>query len=435
MTDVLSSLAVPCARCGALLPVHPGSPSLGCGHCGAQSQLATQQIERLNQHMTATYAAYARARMYQEGAGSMRLLRQRGALYLAVFLGPGVVAALGCWAFVSLTDAHYVIEVIGERHDATAIIISGVLIISMAAGLLLIMVDTEAAKRRATGIARESVGVSRCVSCGATVPVILGWHAACPFCGAGLAVSEEAAHRLESAAHAQASTAYAEYTDELRRIGVPVITGPPERPAVTDEAPYGSQSGAASSWQAVAPALHPQAALHLDALARAIGFRPEDLQAHRMGRWSRRDRLKRTGIGCGVGAFLGIPMLVFVALSTTSVVQFVEIVAQMSPVPFLAFMVIALPAALGSVEAIAGLVNVSSAYEAEDMSTGGSTIVLQHYATIGGRSFKVNPATASTIVSGRAYRVYVSSWGKRLMSMEPVAATAGSSTERSWTPS
>lgn len=187
---------------------------------------------------------------------------------------------------------------------------------------------------------------------------------------------------------------------------------------------------AAASWQALAPAAHPHDIAHLEALARAIGFRPEDLQAHRMGKWSRRERLRRLGIGCAAAASLLIPIAVTVALTTSSVERFAEIVALALPVPLLAFMIIALPALFGTVQAVDGIASLSSKYESEESSTGGSTIVLQHYVNVNGRSFKVTPPTASTIISGRAHRLYVSAWGKRLMSMEPfpvasVAAVPG----------
>jgi len=448
MTDVLSSLAVPCARCGALVPTPGGSAAVACHHCGTQSQLAAHQIERLTQHLMLVHAAEANARTDQDGAAMGRAWRKRGALYLAVLLGPGAIASLGCSAFVSFTGERYVFEFMGTRRDAVEFIITAVLIVSTAAFFVWMMVDLEVAKRRAAGTAPQVIGVSRCVSCGASVPMILGRQAACPFCGAGLASAHDAAHRLEGAAGAQVGQAYAEHANGVRQIGAPVMRGQPERAAMPirrapapDAASWHPQSGAVSPWQALAPALHPWEVTHLEALARAIGFRPEDLQAHRTGNWSTRDRLKRGGIGCAVASILGIPVIVIIALTTPSVERFAEYTALMLIVPLLAFMVVAIPALFGTVRAVGGIVSLTSRYESEENSAGGSSIFIQHYIDVGGKSFKVTPPTALTILGGRAYRVYVSSWGKTwgktLMSMEPypeapVPAAPGYPDQRPW---
>jgi len=80
-------------------------------------------------------------------------------------------------------------------------------------------------------------------------------------------------------------------------------------------------TGAVPSFAALAPALHPNEVVHLEALARAIGFRPEDLAAHRCGRFSTEDRLKSVGIAC-VPLGIAVPIVVAIALTTSSVERF-----------------------------------------------------------------------------------------------------------------
>jgi len=229
MTDVLSSFAVPCASCGALLPVRLGAPLAPCRYCGASASLASDQLERLTRHVAELQFAGAEARKYQEGAGVLRASRRHGGLYFLVFLGPAFVVPAACWVFEKATGLRCVIELLGMRYKLTELVATVVPLASAALAGLLILHDVTAARRGSVGLLRQTVGVSRCTSCGATVPVALGRHTACPFCGLGLAPGEDAARRIEGAAGAQVAKQYAEYSRQLGdSSGMPQVGWPKE---------------------------------------------------------------------------------------------------------------------------------------------------------------------------------------------------------------
>jgi len=140
-------------------------------------------------------------------------------IFVLVFVPPSVLIPSVFGGIEAFTGVRYLEDVTGALFRTLHILLCAVPLASAGIAGLLMVLDRAKDDSTVAGLPSKIVGVSRCASCGASLPVILGQDAHCPFCDVGLVPGGDATRRLEAAARAQVGqewTSYQQSDGQLR---------------------------------------------------------------------------------------------------------------------------------------------------------------------------------------------------------------------------
>lgn len=209
-------VAVPCAGCGAALPVDPWSRQIACSYCGRRNVLPRAQLVAVRAHLQRLAAmarvadAAASELDYQQRRGRRRVNVVLWALapllvswWIVLGLGVGVSSMLGVFSrWPSLAD---------NRILGSLVALGGMLLWAGWVGLLRLLLTR---RRPVLAELPATATVAQCGRCSATSPALDGWAMRCPFCEAHLLPDDAVRELSEAMAQHQVDAVRARATIE-----------------------------------------------------------------------------------------------------------------------------------------------------------------------------------------------------------------------------
>lgn len=195
-----TGIAIPCATCGAALPVDLRSRRLRCTSCHGRNVIPQGQIAAVGVHLE-RLSLLARAADEAAGEGDYQRRRRwfRPGAVLAFFapllVGWWIVAGLGVGVGSMLAVFTAAPWLTSNQILGSLVALGGILIWAGWVALLRLLLT-----RRRAVIAElpAAAADARCARCGATVPVLVGLAMQCPFCAADLLPDGTAQSAAES---------------------------------------------------------------------------------------------------------------------------------------------------------------------------------------------------------------------------------------------
>jgi hypothetical protein len=203
---------LPCAQCGAALPVELDEENVSCGFCGGDQSLAGEAIERLRAHLSELAALEWSMRLNRSETESYRKFSRPGwSLAVGVLLNAVMVGA--GWSGVLLNE--WLVPRVGPTLAKVILIPLGVVaFLAISIGWIVILSGRSPSP---APFPQVTVARARCGSCGASLPVKLGVLPRCLFCQAELIPDPVAATFAEAEAQRFAKQAAEEAQSERQR--------------------------------------------------------------------------------------------------------------------------------------------------------------------------------------------------------------------------